>query len=212
MATEPITLTLVNDYQIVVEGLARMLEPFSDRVRVVGLAADEPSRVRVDIALYDTFAADAAFSPAVNAHHRVLWTISTGPDFTTAALTNGADGVLSKGMSPEELVDALERVCAGEVVIVEGAEHPVAHSDWPGRTAGLSEREAEVVALVCQGLSNEALADVLFLSINTVKSYIRSAYRKMGVSSRSNAVLWGLDHGFAKRPGAARQHPDLDEV
>jgi len=80
--------------------------------------------------------------------------------------------------------------------------------DWPARTRGLSEREAEIVSLITHGLGNDDIADRLFLSINTVKSYIRSAYRKMGVKTRSQAVLWGVDHGF-KKPDSrirAREH------
>ncbi len=69
--------------------------------------------------------------------------------------------------------------------------------DWPGREEGLTARESEVIALITQGLSNAEIALEATLSINSVKTYIRTAYRKMGVLSRTNAVLWGLDHGFA---------------
>lgn len=68
---------------------------------------------------------------------------------------------------------------------------------WPGREEGLTPREAEVIALVTSGLSNNEIADRTHLSINSVESYIRSAYRTMGVTSRSKAVLWGIDHGMA---------------
>ena len=61
---------------------------------------------------------------------------------------------------------------------------------------GLSERESEILALITQGLSNQEIADRAYLSINTVKSYVRSAYRKINVDSRTQAVLWGIDHGF----------------
>ena len=74
----------------------------------------------------------------------------------------------------------------------------VGRGTGPARRLGLSEREAEIVSLITHGLGNEDIADRLFLSINTVKSYIRTAYRKMGVTTRSQAVLWGVDHGFKK--------------
>jgi two-component system, NarL family, response regulator LiaR len=57
-------------------------------------------------------------------------------------------------------------------------------------------RESEVIALITQGLSNQEIADRCYLSINSVKTYIRTAYRKMGVARRSQAVLWGIQHGF----------------
>ncbi len=61
---------------------------------------------------------------------------------------------------------------------------------------GCSEREADVVTLICQGLSNAEIAAELFLSPNSVKSYIRGAYRKIGLSRRSQVVVWGLKHGL----------------
>ena len=61
----------------------------------------------------------------------------------------------------------------------------------------LSAREAQVVALIVQGLSNAEIAATAFLSINSVKTYIRTAYRKIGVTRRAQAVVWGMTHGFA---------------
>jgi DNA-binding NarL/FixJ family response regulator len=65
-----------------------------------------------------------------------------------------------------------------------------------GEVAGLSPREGSVLGLVVSGLSNQQIADRLYLSINSVKTYIRSTYRKVGVSSRAQAVAWGIQHGF----------------
>ena len=59
-------------------------------------------------------------------------------------------------------------------------------------TEPLSERECEVLELVATGRSNQEIADELYLSINTIKTYIRAAYRKIGASSRSQAVIWVL--------------------
>jgi len=61
---------------------------------------------------------------------------------------------------------------------------------------GLTPREAEVIALISQGLSNQQIADRAFLGINTIKTHIRNAYRKINVSTRAQAVLWGVRNGF----------------
>ena len=62
---------------------------------------------------------------------------------------------------------------------------------------GLTDRESEILALITQGKSNAEVAALTFLSPNTVKSYIRTIYRKIGVASRTQAVLWGINNGFA---------------
>ena len=207
---EPLRIAIANDYEIVVEGLAQMLKPFSDRIRVVETVANEPVTEDVDIVLYDNFGQphhqgldrDVLLSEA-RARHLVIYTWHIDPRLIEVALDAGATGYLPKNLTADELVDALERINAGEVVAPETTPDPVPGSgDWPGRTLGLSERESEIIALITQGLTNEQIADRAYLSINTVKSYIRTAYRKMRVSSRSQAVLWGIDHGF--RPDRAR--------
>ena len=71
-----------------------------------------------------------------------------------------------------------------------------ANGAWPGAEHGLTAREAEVIALITQGLSNQEIAEQTYLSINSVKTYIRTAYRKIDVTRRSQAVAWGLKHGF----------------
>jgi DNA-binding NarL/FixJ family response regulator len=77
-----------------------------------------------------------------------------------------------------------------------GRTRPITGLDWPGRGEGLSDRESEILALITQGLSNADVARLTYLSPNTVKSYIRTIYRKIGVASRTQAVLWGVRNGF----------------
>jgi DNA-binding NarL/FixJ family response regulator len=105
---------------------------------------------------------------------------------------------LSKTLNAGDLVAALEAVHAGESVISDVAPRArtIQALDWPGRAEGLSDREAEVLALITQGKSNADVARLMYLSPNTVKSYIRAVYRKIGVGSRTQAVLWGVEHGF----------------
>ena len=69
----------------------------------------------------------------------------------------------------------------------------------------LSSRERQVVTLIAQGYSNQEIADELFLSINSVKTYIRSAYRKLGVSRRSQAVIWVLTQALSTTAPATRE-------
>ena len=90
-------------------------------------------------------------------------------------------------------------------------------SGWPGREEGLTAREAEVLSLITSGLSNADIAVRMSLSPNSIKSYVRSGYRKIDVTTRSQAVLWGISHGMgtaqpqqARPPGGSR--PDVRQA
>ncbi len=66
-----------------------------------------------------------------------------------------------------------------------------------GREHGLTLRESQVLTLITDGMTNLEIAEATYLSINSVKTYIRTAYRKIGVSRRSQAVAWGMTNGYA---------------
>jgi DNA-binding NarL/FixJ family response regulator len=105
---------------------------------------------------------------------------------------------LSKTLPARELVAALEAIHSGELVVSDPPKRATSAQglDWPGRLEGITDRESEILALITQGKSNAEIAALTYLSPNTVKSYIRSIYRKIDVASRTQAVLWGVDHGF----------------
>ena len=203
--TGPITVALVDDYDVVVLGIAHMLEPYADRVVVAELDTNQPVSDPVDIVLYDTFAQGESDQPDISvlignsrARRVVIYTWSFQPHLIESARRQGVHGYLSKTMNARDLVAALEGVHAGEMVISEppARARSATGLDWPGRTEGLTDREAEILALITQGKSNAEVAALTYLSPNTVKSYIRSIYRKIGVGSRTQAVLWGVNHGF----------------
>lgn len=208
---DAVRVALRNDYELVVEGLARMLAPFESRIAIVELDVQAPTALPVDVVLYDTFGqaqgrdldVSALVSGPAGTSKLVVYSWNVDPELVSAAVERGAAGYLSKGLSAADLVAAVERVHAGELVILPVPVGPEDPGEWPGRQHGLSAREAEVIALITRGLSNELITRRTYLSINSLKSYIRSAYRKMGVTSRSQAVLWGVEHGF--RPARLRR-------
>jgi DNA-binding NarL/FixJ family response regulator len=201
----PITVALVDDYDVVLLGVATMLSGYSKQVRVVELDANEPVEDTVDIALYDSFAQPESdheeIAVLVNnqrAQRVVVYTWNFHPDLIASAQRQGAHGYLSKALPARDLVAALESVHAGELVVSEppARTYNAPGLDWPGRREGLTEREAEILALIAQGKSNADVARITYLSPNTIKSYIRTIYRKIDVASRTQAVLWGVQHGF----------------
>ena len=200
-----IRIALVNDYDVVVLGLARILDRYADRLSIVEIDTNEPVADRADIVLYDSFAqpesdrfeiSDLVANPLVG--QVVVYTWNLHAELVEQAREQGARGYLSKALPARELVAAIEAVHDGEVVVNEPERRvrAVNGTDWPGRSEGLTDREAEVLALITQGMSNAEVAGLTYLSPNTVKSYIRSVYRKIGAASRTQAVLWGVEHGF----------------
>jgi DNA-binding NarL/FixJ family response regulator len=200
-----IRIALVNDYEVVVAGVAHLLDRYRDRVVVTEIDLTEPVAEDVDIALYDNFAqgeADhddiEALIASPQAQRVVVYTWNFDEHLVQAALTKGTDGYLSKALPASDLVDALERVHGGEVVVSEAPNRGrlSVGQDWPGRSEGLTERESEILALITQGRTNSEIGAITYLSINSIKTHIRSAYRKIGATSRTQAVLWGIEHGF----------------
>jgi DNA-binding NarL/FixJ family response regulator len=199
-------VALVDDYDVVVMGVAKILDRYQDQVVVAELDTNEDVHEAVDIVLYDSFAQPESDHDKVsvlvkNPHARrvVMYTWNFAPELVESARAQGVSGYLSKALSARDLVAALQAVHAGEIVISEAPTRARSMNglDWPGRSQGLTDRESEILALITQGLSNADVARLTFLSPNTVKSYIRTIYRKIGVGSRTQAVLWGIHHGFA---------------
>jgi DNA-binding NarL/FixJ family response regulator len=151
-----------------------LLDPFTRRSGVVGSAqvARPPGGTRV-----------------------VIYTWETRSGFVERAMLAGASGYLSKALPAEELVAALEKVHLGERLVA--VDEPRArHERSTTIEIGLTPRETDVVALIAAGAPNKEISRRLELSMNTVKSHIRTAYRAMGVTSRTQAVLWAVEHGI----------------
>ncbi len=202
----PITLALVDDYDVVLLGVARIIEQYRTRVIVAEMDTNEPLAETVDIVLYDAFAQPESDQDDIavligNPYARkvVVYTWNFHPDLVAAARALGVHGYLSKSLPARDFVTALEAVHAGQVVFSDppGSARAVTGLDWPGRAEGLTDRESEILALITQGKSNPDIASLTYLAPSTVKSYTRPIYRKLALTSRVHAVLWGIEHGFS---------------
>lgn len=195
-----IRVALVNDYDVVVLGLARILDRYAEQFVIVELDTNEPVADRADLVLYDAFAQPESdrfeISELVadsSVGQVVVYTWNLHPELIEEARRQGARGYLSKALPARELASSLEAVYGGDEVISDATPRgrAVNGTDWPGRPEGLTDREAEVLALITQGMSNADVCGLTYLSPNTIKTYIRSVYRKIGATSRTQAVLWG---------------------
>ena len=202
-ATPALRVALIDDCDLVAAGLRHMFAGSAGRIELAGSWHGLEIPESVDIALYDPLRRRSDDPDVLGrlvrdrrVRRAVVYSWNLLPALMDRALRDGASGYLSKAMGARELVAALERVRAGQLVTVPERRTASCGGQWPGREDGLSSREAEVLALITQGMSNSEIAEGMYLSPNSVKSYIRSAYRKIGVARRTQAVSWGMRRGL----------------
>ena len=195
----PIRVALSNDYEIALLGIAQMLARHPSQVQVVDLTTQTVMSHHPDVILFDTFGRlpdDDRKLRTIVAENDALVVVYSWDDYPEeAARRAGAAGYVSKRLGADELVAALVALHDGhEPAPVAGDEEAV--MTWPGQALGLSQRESEMLTFIVRGLTNEEIGHRSYLSINTVKTYIRTAYAKIGVRNRAEAVAWGIRNGF----------------
>ncbi|KKF02310.1 response regulator transcription factor [Mycolicibacterium obuense] len=213
----PVRIVLVDDHEMVIEGLKAMLTAFASRVTVVGQAvgaekamdviADlDPDIVLCDVRMQGSSGLDLCQRLRERDPGRrvVMLSVYDDEQYLFQALRVGAAGYLLKSISSEELVRQLEFVHTGATAIdpvmaaraVDTAARLQRDEFWPGARQGLTQRESEILALVVNGLSNRAIAAKLVIGDETVKTHLSSLYRKLGVSDRTGAVATALREGI----------------
>jgi DNA-binding NarL/FixJ family response regulator len=217
MEGRPVRVVMVDDHEMVLEGLKAMLARFTGRVRVVGQAASaeeaqpmvaalSPDVVLCDVRLRGSSGLDLCrrLIEADPDCRVLLLSVYDDEQYLFQALRAGAVGYLLKRVNGAELVAHLERVVDGETVVdptmagraVASAARLQRGEFWPGAHVGLTHRESEVLGLAVAGLSNRAIAGRLVLGEETVKSHLRSIYRKLEVNDRAGAVAVALREGI----------------
>ncbi len=202
-----IKVLIVDDHPVVRMGL-RLIGDLDARIKVVGEAATgeaalaETLRLQPDVVLLDYRLPDLGGHEvcrrlkAVLPHVRVLFLSSYAVDTTAnAALEAGADGYLLKENDAQKIIDAIESICQGGMVIDPAiARAALAHSTGsPGSAAEavrrLSVQEQRVLAEVAAGKADKDVAHSLGLEAKTVRNYLVQVYRKLNVHSRTQAAL-----------------------
>lgn len=217
MGADPVRIVLVDDHEMVIEGLKAMLAAFTSRVVVVGQAvgadhvlqvvADlDPDIVLCDVRMQGSSGLDVCQQLRERDPGRrvVMLSVYDDEQYLFQALRVGASGYLLKSISSEELVRQLESVHGGQTAIdpsmaaraADTAARMQRDEFWPGARRGLTQRESEILALVVNGLSNRAIATKLIIGDETVKTHLSSIYRKLGVGDRTGAVATALREGI----------------
>lgn len=188
-ATRPLRVAIMCRREIVARGMVAMLSEHPERISVMMLPSISSAVADLDVVVYDLALVRelgedhlAGVIDAVKGQVVGLAYGASGMTVSNAA-SLGLAGCLTLDSTPAEVMAGIGRAAAGLPVDGQPTEEL------------LSSRERLVLALIFEGLSNAEIADRLFISINTLKSHIRSAYRKMGVHSRAQAVAWCALHG-----------------
>jgi two-component system, NarL family, response regulator LiaR len=194
---EPVNLAVgvYDEPELVVSGVVGMLaqQGHTGDVVLMRPGSDDP---RVDVLLCDPVGRGVQIEDyltsvtSVTAAPVLVFTWGTSPTSLRRAMSAGARGVLPKTASGADLVAAVQAVHRGETLA------PARRTGSAPAVAELSTREAEVLELICRGMSNLEIAEQLYVSVNSVKTYVRQIYQKISVTRRAQAVAWGLAHGF----------------
>ncbi len=202
--TKKIHVLLVDDHPLVRRGFRRLLED-DPSIAVVGEGSNgeeairlvgelKPDVVVMDSAMPGTSGLVATRAILAKAPDVKILMLSMHSEQTLVrqAMDAGARGYVLKSALDLDLAAAVKRVAAGERVLDAALEHPV-HS---GEKSRLTPRELEVLQLICNGLSNRAIAEKLQLSVNTIAVHRTNIMNALNVHKTAELVVYALQHGL----------------
>jgi DNA-binding NarL/FixJ family response regulator len=219
-----IRVLIVDDHAMVRRGMRDFLD-LHDDLEVVGEASDgngaleaaaalRPDVVVMDLVMpgLDGIAATAEIKARHPAIEVVAITSFIEEDRITAAIEAGASGFLLKDAEADDLAAAIRAAYAGEVYLdpaVAGivtrrmrtdAGHPSPKDGGETGLARLTGRERDVLACVARGLSNQAIATELGMAERTARTHVSNILAKLGLTSRTQAALFAVEHGIERAP------------
>jgi DNA-binding NarL/FixJ family response regulator len=206
---------VIADDQALVRSGFRMIVDARDDLEVVGEAENgreavelvrelEPDVILLDIRMpeLDGIEATREIVDAGSATRVLVLTTFDVDEYVHGAIRAGASGFLLKDVRPSELVDAIRIVAAGNALLAPASVARLLErfgGDGPGAPIEtLTDREAEILRLLAEGLSNSEIADSLVLGETTVKTHVSNLLRKLGVRDRVQAVIAAYDAGLVR--------------
>jgi DNA-binding NarL/FixJ family response regulator len=218
-----VRVLLADDQVLIRSGFAALIDSAED-LEVVGAAGDgaeavrQAGALRPDVVLMDirmpgvdglTAARQIAADPGLSQVRVIVLTTFEADEYVVEALRSGASGFLGKSVEPDDLLDAIRVVAAGEALLSPRATRGLIarflaqpSDDGPdpgdGTLEVLTDREREMVALVAHGLTNEDIAERLHLSPLTVKTHINRAMSKLRARDRAQLVVLAYQTGLVR--------------
>jgi DNA-binding NarL/FixJ family response regulator len=204
-----ISILLADDHPLARQGVRSILDKAPD-IQIVGEAGDgNEIKQLVANLLPDVLLLDLVM-PNLSPATLEKWVRENYPDTATLVLTAhdrdvylssmmeaGAAGYLDKKLRAGQLISAIRRAAQGEILFDK--EQIERAYRWMGdvrkKWDSLSKREREVLQLLTEGMDNGAIANSLEITINTAEKHLANIYKKLGVTSRTEAILWWLEKG-----------------
>ncbi|MCH7584120.1 MAG: response regulator transcription factor [Acidobacteria bacterium] len=218
-----IRVLVVDDEALIRSGLGLMIESQPD-IRVVDEAEDgreavelalrhRPDVILMDVQMPHLSGIDATRRiTAVDDPPRVVVLTTFGNDENVyEALRAGASAFLLKDSRPEDVINAIRVVAGGEALLSPAVTRRLVDQfiaagrrpDVPARYESLTDREREIFGLIAEGLSNQEIADRVFVSFSTAKTHVSSILTKLGLRDRVHTVIYAYRHGLAEPPSEA---------
>lgn len=223
MANQPqvIRILLVDDHAIVRQGLQMFLEG-EPGLKVIGLAGDRATTLEFatrelpDVILLDLDLGGESgiemlpdLLAAAPQARVILLTGARDPEQHLAAVQRGAMGVVLKDQATESLTAAITSVHGGGAwidpaltarLLSSRSRQQPERDPEADKIASLTERERDIVALICEGLQNNDIGERLKISAITVRNHLSTIFSKLGVNSRLELAIYAFKHGLAKTP------------
>ena len=208
-----IKVLLVDDHEMVRLGVSTYLSIQPD-IEVVGEASDGQEGVEKALSLRpDVILMDLVMDnmDGITATKEILaqWpqakilivTSCIDDEKVFPAIQAGASGYLLKTSSAQEIAEAVRKTIVGERVIEEEVSEKIQNQDYANQYflyEELTNREREVLDLIAQGKSNQEIAEILFITLKTVKTHVSNILAKLGVEDRTQAAIYAFKHGLVK--------------
>ncbi|MDO5722580.1 MAG: response regulator transcription factor [Actinomycetaceae bacterium] len=213
----PLTLVIIDDHPLVRAGVEHELSKYPQRVQVVGTAENVDRAIETihqlkpDVALLDVHmpggngggGAEVAANCRNTPTQFLALSVSDSPEDVVAVIRAGARGYVTKSISTDELVEAIERVGAGDAAFSPRLAGFVLDAFGTANVAIaddeldlLSKREQEVMRLIARGYTYREVANDLYISVKTVETHVSAVLRKLQLSNRNELTHWAAQRSI----------------